>query len=180
MIDSAISDQVFKDAFEVALKAQGINKKDREKIIYSSQHIPVDFRDRVLDIEEKRAREYQAEKKASKKVRSEFEEQCEFVHWFKKTYPGVVIMSIRNGGYRTPRERADQMREGLHPGAADLYIPAWHLWIEFKKVKGGVLSEEQREFAKYVRITCKDFLVLAEGCEQGKLKILEFVENILK
>jgi hypothetical protein len=180
MIDSHISDQVFKDALEVALKAQGYKIKERNLIIKRYLFLDKENRDIVLDGEEQKAIEHQAEKKESKKVRSEFEEQCEFVHWFKKTYPGVVIMSIRNGGSRTPRERSDQMREGLHPGAADLYIPAWHLWIEFKKVKGGVLSEEQIEFAKYVRITCRDFWVLAEGCEQGKLKILEFVENILK
>jgi hypothetical protein len=89
-------------------------------------------------------------------------------------------MWIRNGGSRTPRERADQIREGLHPGAADLYIPAWHLWIEFKKVKGGVVSKEQEAFAEYVRNTCGDYYFLAEGFEQGKLKILAFVENILK
>jgi hypothetical protein len=99
------------------------------------------------------------------------------VHWFKKTYPGVVIMSIRNGGYRTPRERADQIREGLHPGVADLYIPAKKIWIEFKKTKGGILSEEQKIFRAYVCDVCCDNWMLAEGFEDGKVKIMELIRN---
>ena len=175
-----ISDEVFKDALEVAYKAQGIKVKERKEMIKNMLQINTKRRDSLIDYEENLARTHQATKKSSKKVRSEFEEQCEFVHWFKKTYPGVVIMSIRNGGSRTPRERADQIREGLHPGAADLFIPAWRLWIEFKKVKGGIVSKEQEKFADYVRNTCNDYYFLAEGCEQGKLKILAFAGNILK
>jgi hypothetical protein len=120
-----ISDEVFKGSLEVALKGQGIKVKERKEIIKQYFVCDNNLRNGILDREENKAREHQAAKKASKKVRSEFEEQCEFVHWFKKTYPGVVIMSIRNGGSRTPRERADQIREGLHPGAADLYILAF-------------------------------------------------------
>jgi hypothetical protein len=175
-----ISDQTFKYDLDVALKGQGYRIKERKEIIKQYFICDKNLRNGILDIEEEKAREHQKTKKASKKIRSEFEEQCEFVHWFKKTYPGVVIMSIRNGGSRTPRERADQIREGLHPGAADLFIPAWRLWIEFKKVKGGIVSKEQEKFADYVRNTCNDYYFLAEGCEQGKLKILAFVENILK
>jgi hypothetical protein len=174
MNNSTISDQVFKDALEVALKGQGLKIEERKEIIKQYFVCDNNLRNGILDREEKKAREHQATKKSSKKVRSEFEEQCEFVHWFKKTYPGVVIMSIRNGGYRTPRERADQIREGLHPGAADLYVPAWHLWIEFKRVKGGVLSEEQSNFAKYVVEQCNDYWMLANGFEDGKRKLIGF------
>jgi hypothetical protein len=180
MIDSHISDQVFKDALEVALKAQGYKIKERKSIINQYLKFDIKLRNDILDHEEFKAIHAKAKKIELKKVRSEFEEQCEFVHWFKKTYPGVVIMSIRNGGSRTPRERADQIREGLHQGAADLYIPSWHLWIEFKKVKGGVVSKEQEAFAEYVRNKCNDYYFLAEGFNQGKLKILAFAENILK
>ena len=70
------------------------------------------------------------------------------------TYPGIVIMSIRNGGSRSPAERVEQIMEGLHPGATDIYIPEWHCWIEFKKIKGGVLSEKQEIFRDYVTKKC--------------------------
>ena len=169
-----ISDEVFRDALDVAYKAQGINKKDREIHINEMMAYPRGNRDFYIEEVELAARQHQTEKKASKRSPSEFEEQCAFVHWFKKTYPGTVIMSIRNGGSRTPRERVDQMREGLHPGAADLYVPEWHLWIEFKRVKGGVLSDEQKEFNIYVTYTCRDTWMLAEGCEDGKKKVLTF------
>ncbi|MDD3644377.1 MAG: hypothetical protein PHR19_02495 [Bacteroidales bacterium] len=170
----SISDQVFKDALDAAYKAQGMTKAQRNVFIFTDMMEPMIKRNEIIEIQEERAIDHQAAKKASKKVRSEFEEQCEFVHWFKKTYPGVVIMSIRNGGSRSPRERVDQIREGLHPGAADLFIPAWMLWIEFKRVKGGVLSEEQKDFKDYV---CNNNYcwLLAEGFESGK----EQVENFL-
>jgi hypothetical protein len=169
-----ISDEVFREALDVALKGQGFKIKERESLIKGYLMEKVENRNAILDFEERFARQHQAAKKASKRSPSEFEEQCAFVHWFKKTYPGTVIMSIRNGGSRTPRERVDQMREGLHPGAADLYVPEWHLWIEFKRVKGGVLSDEQKEFNIYVTYTCRDTWMLAEGCEDGKKKVLTF------
>lgn len=172
-----ISDEVFRNALDVALKAQGLNLKERmDKMSYCLSR-KYDLRDWILEVEEEQGRKHQAAKKAAKKIPSEFEEQCAFVHWFKKTYPDVVIMSIRNGGSRTPRERVDQMREGLHPGAADLYVPEWHLWIEFKKAKGGIVSKEQIEFNNYVTFTCGDSWMLAEGFEQGKEKILQFIKN---
>jgi hypothetical protein len=48
------------------------------------------------------------------------------------------------------------------------------LWIEFKRVKGGVLSEQQQEFAKYVIEKCNDYWMLAEGFEDGKRKLIGF------
>lgn len=171
-----IEDNVFRDALDVALKGQGVKVKERREKIASYMFASKESRNHILDVEESFTRKHQAAKKASKRSPSEFEEQCNFVHWFRKTYPGVVIMSIRNGGSRTPRERVDQMREGLHPGAADLYVPEWHLWVEFKKAKGGVLSDEQEKFAIYVTLECGDFWMLAEGFEMGKRKILEFSE----
>lgn len=174
-----ISDEVFKEQLDSALKRQGLKKADRDKYIASSmEYTEIEDRDKILDHEESQARKNELQKKQSKKIKSEFEEQCEFVQWFKKTYPGVVIMSIRNHGSRTPRERVDQIREGLHPGAADIYIPKWHLWIEFKKSKGGILSEQQEKFMDYVVRECGDSWILAEGFEKAKEDVLSFLGKI--
>ncbi|MFA6060813.1 MAG: hypothetical protein WC756_21630 [Taibaiella sp.] len=164
-----ISDAVFTEEMHRHLKAQNFAKKDRIKAInlYLSQDID---RDNALDIEQDKASLFN--KQAF--IPSEFKEQCDFVEWFKKTYPGIVIMSIRNGGSRSPRERTEQMLEGLHTGAADLFIPAWLCWVEMKRVKGGVQSEKQLEFEAYIESIGQTYL-LCEGFEVAKKKIVNFV-----
>ncbi len=173
---SAISDEIFTEEMHRHLKAQNICKKERETII--KLHIKNELlnRDIVLDAEQYKAG--LANKKEP--IPTEFSEQCAFVSWFKKTYPGVVIMSIRNGGYRTRKERTDQIREGLHPGAADLFIPEWLCWVEMKISTGGNHSDVQKEFEAYINRIGQTYL-LCEGFEVAKNKILRFVEqgNIL-
>jgi hypothetical protein len=172
-----ISDTVFKDALEVALKAQGLNKKERQETtnIYIEKY-PTEHRNDILDDEEQKARERQAAKKSSKKVRSEFEEQALLVHWFRKTYPDVWIYANRNGGSRTPREKVDQIREGVLAGVADLFAPGFKLYIEMKKTKGGVTSEAQIAFKEHIEQFGYSW-ILAEGFEDAKEKIMELIRN---
>jgi hypothetical protein len=177
MIDSHISDQVFKDALDIALKEQGLNKKERQNIIeFELIANNIAYRNKILDREEQKAREQQAAKKALKKVRSEFEEQADLVHWFRKTYPDVWIYANRNGGTRTPREKIDQIREGVLAGVADLFAPGFKLYIEMKKTKGGVTSDAQIAFKEHVEQFGYSW-ILAEGFEDAKAKILVFVSG---
>lgn len=174
-----ISDDVFKTELDGLLKRQGFKKRQRDDYITLSMiNVPNFARNNYLELNEQAARRIELQKQQSKKIKSEFEEQCEFVAWFKKEFPTIKIMAIRNHGTRTPREKVDQMREGLLPGAADLYIPKWHLWIEFKRSKGGILSKDQIEFRDYVIDECGDNYILAEGCENGRLALLEFLGKI--
>jgi hypothetical protein len=170
-----ISDAVFTEEMHKHLKAQNIAKKDRKFAINAYLEQPCN-RDAILDQEQYKA----AISKKKEPIPTEFKEQCDFIAWFKKTYTGVVIMSIRNGGYRSPRERTEQLLEGLHPGAADLFIPEWLCWVEMKRVKGGVQSDKQKEFEWYVQSIGQTYL-MCEGFEVAKTKILRFIEqgNIL-
>ena len=95
-------------------------------------------------------------------------EQRQVVSWWHETYPEHKIIMIRNDGSRTPREKINQMRMGLCPGAADLYIPYKHLWIEMKRVKGSVVSDNQSRFRDYVQDICRDRYELCYGHEQAK------------
>ena len=174
-----INDITFSNELNNALQRQGIKKADRINIITEHMMRESYERDSILDDEEAKANAVERLRKQDKSVPSEFKEQCDFVAWFKSTHPDVVIMSIRNGGSRSPRERSEQLLEGLHPGAADLYIPKWHLWIEFKKVKGGVLSEKQEQFRDYVTNQCSDNWILAMGCDGGKKKIEMFCRQAI-
>jgi hypothetical protein len=163
-----ISDAVFSEEMHKHLKAQNMCKKDRTRII--NEYLAVNInRDSVLDQEQYKA----ATHKKKDPIPTEFKEQCDFVAWFKNTYPGVVIMSIRNGGHRTPRERTEQLLEGLHPGAADLFIPEWLCWVEMKRLKGGVQSDKQKEFESYINRIGQTYL-LCEGFEMAKTKIIRF------
>ena len=82
-------------------------------------------------------------------VPTEHAEQAAFVRWFRLQYPGVLIFAIPNGAALrgTPGQRAAQMArlkaEGFVPGIPDLHVPAWGLWVEMKRAKGGRVSKEQ-------------------------------------
>lgn len=81
---------------------------------------------------------------------TEHEEQREYVRWFRQTYPEVRIMAIPNGGARSPATAGRLKAEGVSPGVPDLFIPAWGLWVEMKRAKGGKVSPEQKEWHSYL------------------------------
>lgn len=96
-------------------------------------------------------------------VPSEHLEQVETVAWFRRTYPGVRIFAIPNGGHRGIREAGRLKAEGVSAGVPDLYIPAWNVWVEMKRRKGGSVSKEQKDWHAYLReigdtvLVCKGF-----------------------
>jgi hypothetical protein len=96
------------------------------------------------------------------KIPSEDHEQMFFVQWFRRTYPDVRIFSIPNGGHRSITVAAKMKATGLSAGVPDLYIPAWRVWIEMKRAKGGALSQKQREWRDYLS-ACGDTVIVAHG-----------------
>jgi hypothetical protein len=102
---------------------------------------------------------------------TEHEEQREFVRWFRQSYPDVRIFAIPNGGARSQREGGRFKLEGVSPGVPDLFIPAWLLWIEFKRREGGRVSAEQRDWMEYLD-TIGHQSFIARGAESGKEFIL--------
>ena len=83
-------------------------------------------------------------------IPSEDQEQMHLVQWFRRTYPNIRIYSIPNGGARHPAVAAKMKATGTSKGVPDLCIPAWRLYIEMKRVKGGRLSPDQIEWIKYL------------------------------
>lgn len=84
------------------------------------------------------------------RIPTEHEEQREFVRWFRLAHPGVRIFAIPNGGFRAKSVAARMKAEGVSPGVPDLFIPAWRLWVEMKRSKGGSQSAEQRDWEAYL------------------------------
>jgi hypothetical protein len=104
--------------------------------------------------------------KQPKKIPTEHEEQVAFVTWFRLNYPDVRIIAIPNGGARHPKTAADLKAEGVSPGVPDLFVPAWSLWIEMKRRKGGHLSKEQTDWIAYLRV-CGYNCIVARGAEDA-------------
>ena len=74
---------------------------------------------------------------------SEHLHQAHLVSWFRKTYPGVLIFAIPNGGKRGKREAMKLKVEGVTAGIPDLCAPEFALFVEMKK-PGGRLSKDQK------------------------------------
>jgi len=107
---------------------------------------------------------------------SESQEQMEVVKWFRQTYHGVLIFAIANGGKRSISEACRLKCEGVVKGIPDLFIPAWRLWVEMKKAKGGVVSEEQKSVIKYLQSVGYSAIVCA-GAEEAKCQIAKHGET---
>jgi len=85
-------------------------------------------------------------------MKTEHEEQRNFVNWMKKKslvdYRYGLIFAIPNGGKRGKITAAKLKLEGVRPGIPDLFLPVptnlYHgLFIEMKRYKGGTLSKNQ-------------------------------------
>lgn len=105
-------------------------------------------------------------------VISEHLEQAHLVMWFRRTYPDTLIFAIPNGGMRSKSQAMKLKVEGVVPGIPDLFVPEWKLWIEMKKVKGGVVSKEQQAMIKYLQSVGYDVIV-GHGAEDAINQLTE-------
>lgn len=100
-------------------------------------------------------------------IPSESQEQRAFVIWWRSQYPKIRIFAIPNGGSRDQITGAILKAEGVEPGVPDLYVPLLRLWIEMKRIKRSTISDEQKEWARYLLIECGDFHFFAYGCDDA-------------
>jgi len=107
-------------------------------------------------------------------IPTEHEEQREFVSWFRKTFKTVKIFAIPNGGSRNKIEAVKLKAEGVTSGVPDLYIPAWKLWVEMKRIKNSSLTKEQKEWRDYL-ISIGDSWLCCKGCEAAKEAVQNFI-----
>jgi hypothetical protein len=107
------------------------------------------------------------------RIPSEHEEQRAFVEWFRKSFKGVRVFAIPNGGARFKVEAVKLKTEGVSAGVPDLFIPEFNVWIEFKRRKGGVVSKEQKDWHEYLQGIGHNVFV-CEGADQAKYGVLDF------
>jgi hypothetical protein len=103
-------------------------------------------------------------------IPTEHFEQREVVRWFRQKYKGVRIFAIPNGGMRSRATAAKLKAEGVSRGVPDLFVPAKNLWIEMKRVKGGKLSPEQRDWINYLQMLGNTVLI-CYGADHAKEEI---------
>lgn len=107
------------------------------------------------------------------KPKTEHEEQREFVKWFRQTWPEVLIHAIPNGGARSKATAGRLKAEGVVAGMPDLFIPAWLLWIEMKRTKGGSLSKEQKDCITYLKSE-GHYVIVGRGDADARAKVTGF------
>ena len=118
-----------------------------------------------------------AAKKLTSSHPSEHEEQKGFVNWFRGKFPEVVLFAIPNGEKRSISVAKRLKAEGVKAGVPDLFIPEWRLWIEMKRVKGGRLSEDQKDMIEYLERVGYTVIV-GHGAKEASSKVLEFLSAL--
>ena len=103
-------------------------------------------------------------------MKTEHEEQREFVMWMRQTHPVARIFAIPNGGQRSRTTGAKLKAEGVSAGVPDLYIPAWRCWVEMKRQTGGNVSPVQRDWLTYLQ-SIGDTVIVGNGCADARNKI---------
>ena len=109
-------------------------------------------------------------------IKTEHQEQVDFINLFKVMYRDVIIFAIPNGGLRHIAVAKKLKKEGVLSDVPDLFVPQWFLWIEMKKEKGGVLSEPQKKMISAL----KSFgyqVIIAYGSLDGIKKVQKFLKN---
>jgi hypothetical protein len=109
-------------------------------------------------------------------VPTEHYEQRELVRWFRLMFPGVLLMAIPNGGARSAATAGRLKAEGVLAGVPDLFVPAWRLWIEMKRTKGGVVSGDQKKVISALRDAGYEVLI-CRGFADAQAQISEHVKK---
>lgn len=107
-------------------------------------------------------------------------EQSEFMTWFKRKYPTMLIFAVPNGGER-PKPVARQMRlDGVLAGVPDVFILEWNLAIEFKRQFGGQISPAQKIVIQQIREIDGWTVMVARGMDDAILQLDEFLQKKAK
>ncbi|QDH84498.1 hypothetical protein Axy20_028 [Achromobacter phage vB_AxyS_19-32_Axy20] len=93
------------------------------------------------------------------------------------------MFAVPNGGARD-RVTASMMKgEGVKPGVPDVMLPVTNpeyagLWIELKRVKGGILSDDQKAYAEWL-ISQRYQWVRANGYTEARQAVLDYLRITL-
>lgn len=101
-------------------------------------------------------------------------EQIGFVSWFRRKFPDLLIFSIPNGEKRNISVAKRIKASGGVSGIPDLCIcfpGGGVVWVEMKRIKGGVLSGNQKKVHAILQSLGHDVLV-GNGAVDASAKLL--------
>jgi len=107
---------------------------------------------------------------------SEHDEQVGFLNWFRSRFPHVLIFAIPNGEKRALSVAKRLKAEGVVRGVPDLFVPAWGLWIEMKRAKGGKLSDDQIGMMEYLE-GIGQTVIVGKGATDASARVLGFLHK---
>lgn len=84
-------------------------------------------------------------------IPTESQEQITLIKWMRLAHPDHRIVASANGGARNVITATRMKKEGVSAGYPDLLVPSLGLFIELKRIKGGVVSAEQKDWLEYLR-----------------------------
>tara|TARA_R110000823_G_scaffold305033_1_gene426854 strand:- start:229 stop:495 length:267 start_codon:yes stop_codon:yes gene_type:complete len=87
-----------------------------------------------------------------------------------------LIFAIPNGEKRAISVAKRLKMEGVVRGVPDLFVPAWNLWIEMKRVSGGRLSPDQKQMIEYLE-GARHTVIVAKGATDASQQVLKFMEG---
>ena len=112
-------------------------------------------------------------------------EQVKFIRWARSWLPEnlrSLIFAIPNGGKRNVITAIKLKAEGVVPGVPDIFF-AWPrqgyhgLFIEMKKAKGGMVSEEQA--AMHHRLTLAGYrVVVCHGACEASAEVAKYMKDL--
>ena len=88
----------------------------------------------------------------------------------------MLIYHCPNGERRSISVAVKLKKMGVVAGIPDLFIPAWKLYIELKREKGGVVSEDQKKIMAYLQRVGYTVFV-CHGATEASVEVLKFLEE---
>lgn len=116
---------------------------------------------------------------------TENQEQAALFEWASRMegrHPELrLLMAIPNGGYRTARTAAILQKTGVKPGVPDICLPVARggynsLYIELKRVKGGVVSAKQKVWLERLK-SYGNKAVVCRGWEEARDELLTYLNS---
>lgn len=108
---------------------------------------------------------------------TEHQEQCAFVNWMELQFPAIRFFSVPNGMRTSMGQAIKSKNSGMRKGVPDFWIPELNVVIEFKRVRGGSLSPEQKDWLRYLEDRCGMTCFVAKGCDEAVRFIMDLTHN---
>lgn len=124
--------------------------------------------------------------KAMLKIPTEHNEQVSLFNWAwtqRRQYPELdLLFAVPNGGQRRKRTAGMLRAEGVKSGIPDVVLPVprngYHgAYLEMKRTKGGVVSEDQKKWIECLRAQGY-FVAVCKGWVEAKDVLVNYLTAI--